>query len=40
MVVNAGVANDDIHLLSIWNIFERPRKPAELPRKHLTEIRI
>lgn len=39
MVEKAGVANDDIQPLSILNTFVRQRKPAELPRKHLIEIK-
>lgn len=39
IVVWAGAINDNIHSLSMRKTLERPRKPAELPRKHLIEIK-
>lgn len=40
IVVCAGDINDGIHSPSIRKTVESPRKPAELPTKHLTEIKI
>ncbi len=40
IVEAAGAAIADIQFPSVWNIFERARNPAELPRKHSKEIKI